>query len=35
MIAIFFAISLLALPLMRRAHIPDSAMGPGTEHGFH
>jgi DHA2 family multidrug resistance protein len=35
MIAIFFAISLLALPLMRRAHLPDSAMGPGTEHGFH
>jgi DHA2 family multidrug resistance protein len=35
MIAIFFAISLLALPLMRRAHIPDSAMGPGTENGFH
>ncbi len=34
-IAILFAISLLALPLMRRAHIPDTAMGPGTEHGFH
>jgi len=35
LIAILFAVSLLALPLMRRAHIPDSAMGPGTEHGIH
>jgi DHA2 family multidrug resistance protein len=35
MIAILFAVSLLALPLMRRAHIPDSAMGPGTEHDTH
>jgi DHA2 family multidrug resistance protein len=34
-IAILFAISLLALPLMKRAHIPDTAMGPGTEHRFH
>jgi len=34
-IAALFAISLLALPLMKRAHIPDTAMGPGTEHGFH
>ena len=34
-IAALFAISLLALPLMRRAHIPDSAMGPGTEHIHH
>jgi DHA2 family multidrug resistance protein len=32
-IAILFAVSLLALPLMRRAHIPDTAMGPGTIHG--
>ncbi len=32
-IAILFAVSLLALPWMRRAHIPDSAMGPGTFHG--
>lgn len=32
-IAILFAISLLALPLMKRAHIPDTAMGPGTVHG--
>ena len=32
-IAILFAISLLALPLMKRAHIPDTAMGPGTMHG--
>jgi DHA2 family multidrug resistance protein len=31
LIAVLFAISLLALPLMRRAHIHDSAMGPGTE----
>ncbi|HWA91380.1 MAG TPA: MDR family MFS transporter [Rhizomicrobium sp.] len=31
LIAILFAVSLLALPLMRRAHIHDSAMGPGTE----
>jgi DHA2 family multidrug resistance protein len=31
-IAALFAISLLALPLMRRAHMPDSAMGPGTMH---
>jgi len=31
-IAVLFAISLLALPLMRRAHLPDSAMGPGTDH---
>jgi DHA2 family multidrug resistance protein len=30
LIAILFAISLLALPLMRRAHIDDSAMGPGA-----
>jgi len=30
-IAALFALSLLMLPLMRRAHIPDSAMGPGTE----
>jgi DHA2 family multidrug resistance protein len=35
LIAILFAVSLLALPLMRRAHIADSAMGPGTEHGTH
>jgi DHA2 family multidrug resistance protein len=34
-IAALFAISLLALPLMRRAHIQDSAMGPGTEHPHH
>jgi DHA2 family multidrug resistance protein len=34
-IAALFAISLLALPLMRRAHIRDSAMGPGTEHVHH
>jgi DHA2 family multidrug resistance protein len=34
-IAILFAISLLALPLMKRAHIPDTAMGPGTDHKFH
>jgi len=34
-IAILFAISLLALPLMKRAHIPDTAMGPGTDHTFH
>jgi DHA2 family multidrug resistance protein len=34
-IAILFAISLLALPLMKRAHIPDTAMGPGTEHDTH
>ncbi len=32
-IAILFAVSLLALPLMKRAHIPDTAMGPGTVHG--
>jgi DHA2 family multidrug resistance protein len=32
-IAILFAISLLALPLMKRAHIPNTAMGPGTMHG--
>lgn len=32
-IAALFAISLLALPMMRRAHMPDSAMGPGTVHG--
>jgi DHA2 family multidrug resistance protein len=32
-IAILFAISLFALPLMRRARMPDSAMGPGTMHG--
>jgi DHA2 family multidrug resistance protein len=31
LIAILFAVSLLALPLMRRAHIHGSAMGPGTE----
>ena len=31
-IAILFAISLLALPLMRRARIKDTAMGPGTVH---
>ena len=31
-IAILFAVSLLALPLMKRAHIPDTAMGPGTMH---
>lgn len=31
LIAVLFAVSLLALPLMRRAHIHDSAMGPGTE----
>jgi DHA2 family multidrug resistance protein len=30
MIAILFAVSLLALPLMRRAHIADSTMGPGV-----
>jgi len=30
LIAILFAVSLLALPLMRRAHIDDSAMGPGA-----
>ncbi len=34
-IAVLFALSLLALPFMRRAHIPDSAMGPGTEHAPH
>ena len=34
-IAVLFAISLLALPLMRRAHLPDSAMGPGTDHTPH
>lgn len=34
-IAALFAISLLALPLMRRARIADSAMGPGTVHGSH
>jgi DHA2 family multidrug resistance protein len=32
-ISILFAVSLLALPLMRRARLPDSAMGPGTMHG--
>jgi len=31
LIAVLFAVSLLALPLMRRAHMHDSAMGPGTE----
>jgi DHA2 family multidrug resistance protein len=31
-IAALFAVSLLALPLMKRAHIPDTAMGPGTLH---
>jgi DHA2 family multidrug resistance protein len=31
-IAVLFAISLLALPLMKRADIPDTAMGPGTVH---
>ncbi|HEX4861177.1 MAG TPA: DHA2 family efflux MFS transporter permease subunit [Rhizomicrobium sp.] len=30
LIAILFAVSLLALPLIRRAHIADSAMGPGA-----
>jgi len=35
LIAALFAISLLALPLMRRAHIADSAMGPGTDHAIH
>ena len=30
LIAILFAVSLLALPLMRRAHIDDSPMGPGA-----
>jgi MFS transporter, DHA2 family, multidrug resistance protein len=35
LIAVLFAVSLIALPLMRRAHIRDSAMGPGTEHGRH
>ena len=29
-IALLFAISMLALPLMRRAHLADSAMGPGV-----
>jgi DHA2 family multidrug resistance protein len=32
-IAILFGISLLALPLMKRVDIPDTAMGPGTMHG--
>jgi len=31
LIAVLFAVSMLALPLMRRAHIHDSAMGPGTD----
>jgi DHA2 family multidrug resistance protein len=30
LIAVLFAVSLLALPLIRRAHIADSAMGPGA-----
>jgi DHA2 family multidrug resistance protein len=34
-IAVLFAISLLALPMMRRAHMRDSAMGPGTDHVHH
>ncbi|MBV8977649.1 MAG: DHA2 family efflux MFS transporter permease subunit [Alphaproteobacteria bacterium] len=34
-LAALFAVSLLALPLMRRAHIPDTAMGPGTDHAVH
>ncbi|HEY5347939.1 MAG TPA: DHA2 family efflux MFS transporter permease subunit [Rhizomicrobium sp.] len=31
LIAILFAVSLLALPLMRRAHIAPSVFGPGTD----
>ncbi len=30
-IAVFFALSLLALPLMKRAHLAPSAMGPGVD----
>jgi DHA2 family multidrug resistance protein len=32
-IAVLFAISLFALPLIRRAHVPASPMGPGIDSG--